>query len=388
MKTNRRIVQAAFLILVLVGVFVVKGNAERWCPFGGVEAIYNYCTEGNMLCSLGVSNLYILAAVLVMTLLLRRAFCGYVCPIGTLSRLLRWFGDKMGIKPVKVTGKADFLLGLLKYAVLVLILYITWHAAELHFRAADPCYAILSRHGEDITFWAYVVLGAILLGSLFIMMPFCRWFCPLAAVLSPFSKVGLTRITRHEEPCINCGKCARVCPTAIDVDKVKQVTAARCLSCMDCVDACPAGEYGALTWGPPRTRWPQTALIVLLLVCLAGAVCATYFAPVPSFTYQRGVAPAQTAQADLMVSGLTCRGAGSQLKLFLDREDIYELPGYLKLEAWPGPGAVRVLITYDPTQIDETDIKDAIIEPYYYPVDGYWRSSPFTIVGYDPLMIE
>jgi len=85
MKTKRRLVQFGFLALTIVGVYVLKGNAERWCPFGGVEAAYMYFSQGQMLCSLGVSNFYILGAVLILTLLLRRVFCGYMCPIGAIS---------------------------------------------------------------------------------------------------------------------------------------------------------------------------------------------------------------------------------------------------------------------------------------------------------------
>ena len=75
--------------MVLSGVFVLGANCERWCPFGGVEAIYTYVAEGNMLCSLGVSNFFILGGVLTATLLVRRAFCGYMCPIGTISEWIR-----------------------------------------------------------------------------------------------------------------------------------------------------------------------------------------------------------------------------------------------------------------------------------------------------------
>ncbi len=81
----RKTLQFGFLALTLVAVFVVRGNAERWCPFGGLEALYTYTREGNLPCSLGVSNFYILGAVLLMTLILRRAFCGYVCPVGAIK---------------------------------------------------------------------------------------------------------------------------------------------------------------------------------------------------------------------------------------------------------------------------------------------------------------
>ena len=391
MTTTRRIVQFGFLALTLVGVFVVQGNAERWCPFGGVEAIYTYIQEGNMLCSLGVSNFYILGAVLLTLLLLRRAFCAYVCPIGAISEWLQAGAKRVGLKPAKVPYRLDRGLAKLKYVVLAIILYFTWTYSELEFRVADPCYALISRHGEDITFWAYLVAGAIVIGSLFVLIPFCRWLCPLAAVMHPFSRLGLTRVKRNEETCIDCGLCSDVCPTNIPVAKVKEVTAARCLSCLSCVEACPREADGALTWGPPQAlgrSWPQAAAIAILLLCLTGAVAGVYAFPMPSFrmvAQGRGEAPAETAVVELRVHDLACRGRAALFVYFLERDDEYEVPGYLKIEAWPGPGAARARIIYDPTQTDAEAIKEAATEAYYDAVAGIWRPSPFEIEGYDLL---
>ena len=167
MLTIRRVLQALFLMLTIVGVFIIKGNAERWCPFGGVEALYVYLKEGNMICSLGISNFYILAAVILMTLLLRRAFCGYLCPIGTISEWIHRLAKLLKIKTVSIPPKFDRSLALIKYPLLVFILYITWKAGELLFRQFDPCYALISRHGEDITFGAYVVAATIIIASIF-----------------------------------------------------------------------------------------------------------------------------------------------------------------------------------------------------------------------------
>jgi ferredoxin len=416
MKTTRRVVQLAFLGLTLAGVFLVKGNAERWCPFGGVEALYSYADEGNLICSLGVSNFYILAAVLVITLLLRRAFCGYLCPVGTISEWLQSGAKRIGVRPIRVPYRLDRGLALLKYVVLGVILFVTWRAAELHFRGYDPCYALISRHGEDITAWAYVISGAVVVASLIILVPFCRWFCPLAAVLHPFSRFGLTRIRRHESACTDCGVCAEVCPMGIPVDKVRQVTAARCLSCLNCVEACPNADGGAVTWGPPKALgrrwpltprsglrpgvasrpaprrgargvkgWPQTVLVAILLAGVATAVAATYAFPLPSFVKTRGQRPAETAVVRLEIYNLTCRGNATLLTYFLERDDEFALSGYLKLEAWSEPEAAPVRITYDPTRTDETAIKEAITEPYFDAVQNIWRTPPFRIVGYDPL---
>ena len=388
MKTTRRVVQFGFLALTLGGVFVFRGNAERWCPFGGVEALYTYATEGSLTCSLAVSNFYILGGVLIMTLLLRRVFCGYMCPIGTLSEWLQRGAARLGFGPVRVPYRLDRSLSVLKYVVLAIILYFTYKTSELVFRGYDPCYALLSRHGEDITYWAYVVAGAIVIGSLVVVMPFCRWLCPLAAVLNPFSRFGLTRIKRNEDACLDCGHCATACPMSIPVDTVDQVTVARCMSCMSCVDVCPARGDGAMTWGSPGWmghRWSNAVLVAILLFCTTAAVAASYLFPLPSFVKMRGQAPDVTATRELDIIGLACRGNATLLMYFLERDDAFELAGYLKLEAWPGPDAAKTRITYDPSLCDEAAIKRAITEPYYDAFGAVWRLSPFEIKGYDPL---
>jgi ferredoxin len=175
------------------------------------------------------------------------------------------------------------------------------------------------------------------------------------------------------------------------VAQLKEVKAARCLSCLSCVDACPRDSKGAIFWGPPNRlgrSWPQAALIAILLVCLAGAVATVYAFPMPSFvrvTDDRGEVPARTATIELGVHNLTCRGSATLCSYFLERDDEFEVPGYLKLEAWPGPGAARARITFDPSQTDEEAIKEALTEPYYDATGDVWRPSPFQIEGYDPL---
>jgi ferredoxin len=275
----------------------------------------------------------------------------------------------------------------LKYALLIVLVVITWRAAELRFRSFDPCYALIGRHGEDITWWAYAVAGGILLGSLVLTMPFCRWLCPLAAVLTPFSRLGFTRIKRDAATCSGCGRCTRACPMAIPVHALTEVTAARCLSCMDCVTACATHRAGTIGWGPPKRfgrYWPHGVLIAALFAIVGSAVALVCLFPLPSFIRERGRPPARIAVARLQVKGLTCRGKATAFAgLYLWRDDLYAVPGYLKVEAWPGPGWAEVRITYDPAQADELAIKKAITEAYL-DSDQTW-ASPFDVQGYDPL---
>jgi ferredoxin len=384
------VVQFGFLGLTLIGVFYFGANCERWCPFGGVEALYSYIAEGDMLCSLAVSNFFILGGVLLSVLIVRRSFCGYMCPIGTISAWLHEIARSLHLRQFRVRPSLERWLWPLKYLVLIAILIGTWHAGELIFRGFDPCYALIGRHGPDITIWAYVVSGVIVVGSAFVSLPFCRWLCPLAAVLNPLSSFSVTRVRRDAGRCTECGVCSRGCPMDIPVDQSAEVTRPDCLGCMECIDACPANRSNrwTLSWGPPRRlqqRWPQALVIAVLLTCTGLSIGASYFFPFASFVRIRGTKPSDVTSMTIQVGDLTCRGRANLFHYFLTRDDVSAVSGYLKLEAWPGPGLAKVRITYDAAQTNEAAIKRAIVEPYYDSVAGYWRDSPFQIEGYDPL---
>lgn len=388
MTTIRRVVQLVFLAITLTAVFGFLANAEAWCPFGGVEAAYTFWREGNMICSLGVANFFLLAAVLAMTLLLRRAFCGYVCPIGAISEWMRAFGKRLRIPQLRVTGWAERAFSTLKYALLALVLFFTWQAGELLLRGFCPAYALIGRHGEDIRLWAYVISGLIVMGSMMISLPFCRWFCPMAAVLNPLSALGLARIKRDENACTGCRRCGKACPTEIPVDVLPQVTSARCISCLSCVEACEKSRRSALVWGPPRRlgrRWSQAVLLGAIAVCLGSAVAGAYWLPFPSFVSSRGEPCENLGRVELQIRNLDCRGRANLFRYFVERDDLHAIPGYVRIEAWPQPGLARVRISFDAAQTDEAQVKRAVTEPYYDAVTRHWRHSPFSVEGYDPL---
>ena len=95
-QTFRRIVQigvAAFIAFIAVQHVVigedgpvVTASPEAYCPFGGLETLYKYLTSGGSFVShTHLSNMVLLVATLAVALLLRSAFCGWICPLGFLT---------------------------------------------------------------------------------------------------------------------------------------------------------------------------------------------------------------------------------------------------------------------------------------------------------------
>lgn len=82
------------------------------------------------------------------------------------------------------------------------------------------------------------------------------------------------------------------------------------------------------------------------------------------------------------------RGRANLLFYFLERDDMFQISGYFKIEAWPGPDFAEVHVTYDPSRTNEAAIRQAVTEPYYDVLTDQWRMSLFQIEGHDPLGID
>lgn len=90
--------------------------------------------------------------------------------------------------------------------------------------------------GELFT-WKLAVLVIVVVLSIIVYRPFCKWLCPLGALYALFNRVSLFRMTVDKDKCISCGKCARVCKMDVDVTKTPNHT--ECIRCGKCVTACP-----------------------------------------------------------------------------------------------------------------------------------------------------
>jgi len=267
----RRIVQAAFG-LFLIGTSIAHNliaektgaaiaSAEALCPFGGLETLYHYLTTGIALSKIHLSNLVTGAALLIGLLLAGNAFCGWVCPFGALQDLLDWIRRKLHLPTINVPGKLDGILRYGRLVVLGVILYATISTAKLWFADYDPFRTIFGLgwiFEPSLEAWpAYLIAVLFIIGALLIPRFWCKYACPLGAVLSVTQHLSLFRIRRNASSCKGCAICNTPCPVGINVAETKNRVSVNCVGCLECVEVCPRKGALELQFAPVWLPTPQ-----------------------------------------------------------------------------------------------------------------------------------
>ncbi len=123
---------------------------------------------------------------------------------------------------------------------------------------------------------AAIIVLVIVVASIFVQNFWCRYLCPYGAFLGLASLLSPSRITRNSDSCVDCGKCAKACPSALPVDKLVQIRSAECTGCLECVAVCPAKDTLAMSL-PTGLRkrytipaWGVAAGIAVLFFGLVG----------------------------------------------------------------------------------------------------------------------
>ncbi len=226
------------------------------------------------------AGLVILLLVSLTGLLLKKAFCSWLCPIGTLSEYLARFVHRVLKHRVRLPAWVDYPLMSLKYLLLAFFL----HAIFFRMAPTDVAAFIDSPYNKvaDIKmlyFFSHIsplalkiILGLVLL-SLAVPYFWCRYLCPYGALLGTLSLGSALKVRRSIPDCTNCGRCAAVCPSFLKVDRKTVVSSAECTGCLECVANCP--KSGAVYVTTPRL-WPRTvtpiAFAILLLSLFYGGI--------------------------------------------------------------------------------------------------------------------
>ncbi|MFH1532125.1 MAG: 4Fe-4S binding protein [Pseudomonadota bacterium] len=384
----RRSVQVGVLLAALyTGVALARGwtlaSVETYCPFGGVATGWSVVTGGRFTCATGEHNVTILLALLVLTLLARKSFCAWVCPVGTVSewvgaaaRRLRPARRSPGlVTPPRTPDRA---LRWLRLPVLAVILAVTIRTAELIFRPFCPYYVMTSFHGHEVQAWSYGILGVLLVGMAVVPMLWCRYLCPLGGILWPFSRVGALRLRRHDGPCTACGRCDQVCPHSLEVSTVDAVRSGECTLCLKCAEACPAP--GTLTLELPRWRraLPKAVVPILLLVLATAGVVAGDLVSLPSHTRVVVEAPAGATvrTTRLIVRQVKCVDTAAAAADLLA-----VAPGVLSITAYAARHAMD--IEYDATRTDPARLAAVLDGPSWDPATEQFLYRRFEVLEID-----
>jgi len=223
------------------------------CPLGGVVSVYQYIDAGTMVKKTHESSFVLMWIGFALVLLLGPVFCGWVCPMGSIQEWVGKVGKKLFGKRYNgfIPYKFDKYLRYLRYLVLAWVIYMTAASATLVFADWDPYFALFNFWSSEVAVSGLIVLGVVLLASLFVERPFCKYACPYGALLGVFNLVRVFKIKRNVSSCISCGACDKACPMNIPVSKSGVVRDHQCISCLKCTSdqSCPVENTVELMTG-------------------------------------------------------------------------------------------------------------------------------------------
>ncbi|MCU7892951.1 MAG: 4Fe-4S binding protein [Candidatus Thiodiazotropha sp. (ex Ustalcina ferruginea)] len=242
---------------------------------------------GNLMMGI-MPTLITLGTFLIFFVVLNKAFCGWVCPVGTFQEVMQLIGQKLGLqRHESLPKKLVFRLRPVKWFMLLVLVFglpLLTGIGMLNHDMGDPfCRICPSRilttlaTGEtsqltvdtaNTTTLVFSVLGDFLFGlmialALTVRQPFCR-ICPMLALHAVFRKLGLLRLIKNATPrCDRCGLCAKACP--MDIQEMhtdmqhRNVTFEDCTLCGRCVEFCPDKDVLQLkyTFIPVFSSSPQ-----------------------------------------------------------------------------------------------------------------------------------
>ena len=256
-KNIRFIVQITILITVIIAslnhYLSTIGSEISWisesifhyiCPICGVTSIYQFFASSTLWVVKLKSTLGIVISLAIMaTIVFGPVICGFICPFGALQDLVARLGKKINKRKYNkfVPKKLNNILKYLKYITLVGAIYLTTSSKVTLLESINPYHAFLGIFKLSVSMIGFIILSIILIASLFVQRPWCKYLCPYGAFLGLFNKIKVFRIIRKDSTCISYKKCSNVCPMSIDVHEKNAVRDLSCISCFECVGekVCP-----------------------------------------------------------------------------------------------------------------------------------------------------
>ncbi len=177
--------------------------------------------------------------LVILTVLLGRVFCGWLCPMhlifelnGKIRGILGW----LGIRPLNISfGRVN------KYVILVVGCLFSMALGIQFFTFIYPP-AILNRELIHLIYFGSVGVGIVSLGFVMFMevslsqRVWCRSFCPGGALWSLLGVWRVVTVVRDPALCDNCGDCDRACEFGLS--PMKDEVTMECDNCGRCIAHC------------------------------------------------------------------------------------------------------------------------------------------------------
>ena len=230
----RFITQVIFLILI-PGLFTLT--------FDGLKQAYLSVIKGDFNFVRLIPQLIEAIAVIPLTVLLGRFFCGWFCAFGSFSDFVYIISSKVFKTKYKINPKLNSILKYLKYCILLLIIILIWTKDNRSLNILSPwnAFAQIGELPQALLQYlpGFIVLAFVAAGAMFVERFFCRYLCPLGAIFSVISRVRLFKIDKPAAACGKCRICTNSCPAGIELYKMEKVNSGECINCLKCIQACP-----------------------------------------------------------------------------------------------------------------------------------------------------
>jgi polyferredoxin len=154
-----------------------------------------------------------------------------VCHLGALQEFI-FKSNHLHILKNPGTQKVFKTLRWVLFIVLMVQLAITRENLFEHIDPFRVAFNITSRYPIG-----WILMGLLLLTSLFIYRPFCNGACPVGLVFGFIERIPMAKAIRKNSDCVECGKCVAKCPSYA-ISENKDVKQDACIMCGNCLDIC------------------------------------------------------------------------------------------------------------------------------------------------------
>ncbi|HYA26379.1 MAG TPA: 4Fe-4S binding protein [Thermodesulfovibrionales bacterium] len=275
-------------------------SVDAFLPISGLMSLKYFLFTGTVE-PIHPAAFVMFVTIVITSLLLKKGFCGWICPVGTIAQYFWMAGKKIFGKNFRMSDHADLAVRSLKYILMGLFLLLigvimTPNMMVLFFMSdyyitADIMTMNVFAQMSSLTMWVLIVLAAL---SLLYKNFWCRYLCPYGAHLGLLSGLGPMRISRTEEECLRCGSCTKSCPSLLNVEKKDVVSSPECCACMTCISSCPSPEALNITFKTGRTSrtfkpylYPVFLILLFYILIGLGMVAGKWHSQISYEEYKR-----------------------------------------------------------------------------------------------------